>query len=125
MGSETLVTEASKPWDGAIIRKWLESRIVAARSDQVAAEQGGRSEQDDCDKAAAEEMICTALKSNEATDIQSAFSDELKRLLDRDEYLWRGVYDDSRFERHVRSYIRKLLKMTRDNAGFDQIRRYQ
>jgi hypothetical protein len=119
------MTEASKAWDGAIVRKWLESRIVAARSDQVAAERSGRGHQDDCDKAAAEEMICALLKSSEATNIQSAFSQELKSLLDRDEYVWRGVYDDMRFDRHVKSYIRKLLKMTKANAGFEKTLRYQ
>jgi hypothetical protein len=120
------VAETSKPWDGTIVRKWLESRIIAARSDQVAAERQGRGQQDDCDKAAAEEMVCAVLlKGKEATDIQGDFSDELKKLLERDEYVWRGVYDDTRFERHVRWHIRKLLKMTKTNAGFENITRYQ
>jgi len=120
-----MVTEASKQWDGATVRLWLDKRIAAARADQVAAERGGRGEQDDCDKAAAEEMVCTLLKGQAAAESQAAFAEALKSLLDRDDYVWRGVYDDGRFDRHVRTYIRKLLKMTRDNAGFEHIRRYQ
>ena len=119
------MAEASKPWDGTIVRTWLEKRIVAARADQVAAERAGRGHHDDCDKAAAEEMVCAALKGKEATNAQRTFTDELKNLLEREEYSWRGVYDDDRFDRHVRSYIRKLLKMTRENAGFEQTRHYQ
>jgi len=119
------MAEPSKPWDGDSVRIWLERRIVAARADQVAAERAGYGERDDCDKAAAEEMVCAFFKGKDSTDTQSAFTAELKTLLDRDQYVWRGVYDDTRFERHVRAYIRKLLKMTRDNAGFDHTRRYQ
>jgi hypothetical protein len=117
--------ESSKQWDGAVVRTWLECRIAAARADQVAAERGGRGEQDDCDKAAAEEMVCTALSRGSATDSQRAFADMLDALLDRDDYVWRGVYDDRRFDRHARTYIRKLRKMTRDYTGFEQRRRYQ
>lgn len=119
------MAEPSKEWDGATVRKWLESRIVAARADQVAAERYGRGQQDDCDKASAEEMVCTLLQRQEATNNQSGFSDALKGLLDRDDYVWRGVYDDARFDRHVKTYIRKLLKMTKANAGFGNITHYQ
>jgi len=119
------MTEAAKTWDGAIVRNWLERRIAAARADQVAAERGGYRQQDDCDKAAAEEMVCAALKRDDAISAQAAFAGELKSLLDRDHYIWRGVYDDTRFERHVRAYLRKLQKMTHDNAGFDRTGRYQ
>lgn len=119
------MTEASKSWDGAIVRRWLESRTLAARADQVAAERSGWGHHDDCDKAAAEEMICTLLKNDEATDIQSAFVEALKDLLAREEFIWRGVYDDVRFERHARSFIRNLMKMTRANCGFENKRRYQ
>lgn len=115
-------TEAPTQWDGAIVRTWLEKRIAAARADQVAAERGGA--RDDCDKAAAEEMVCTLLQRQNA-DSQSVFADAIKRLLDRDDHVWRGVYDDRRFDRHVRAYLRKLLKMAKDNAGFRQTRRYQ
>ena len=124
-GMESVVSKPMKEWDGEAVRTWLESRIVAARADQVVAERYGRERQDDCDMAAAEEMVCTLLKSKEAVNIQGAFSDELKALLDRDEYIWRGVYDDRRFDRHVRSTIRKLLKMTKANDGFGNVARYQ
>ena len=113
------------PWAGAAVRTWLESRIVAARADQVSAERYGRERRDDCDKANAEETVCALLRGKAATNIQKDFAAELKSLLDRDEYVGRGVYDDDRFERHVRSYIRKLIKMTRDNVGFENTKRYQ
>ena len=119
------VAEASKPWDGTIVRTWLEKRIVAARADQVAAERAGRGHQDDCDKADAQDMICPALKGKVATTAQQALVEELRNLLDREQYSWRGIYDDHRFDRHARSYIRKLLKMTRENTGFEQTRHYQ
>jgi len=122
---EKAMTEPSKEWESAIVRKWLESRIVAARADQVAAERYGRGQQDDCDKASAEEMVCTLLQRQAAADTQTGFSDALKGLLDRDDYVWRGVYDDARFDRHVTTYIRKLLKMTKANAGFGNITHYQ
>ena len=119
------MTEPSKPWNGATVRAWLESRVVAARADQVAAERHGWERRDDCDKANAEEMVCALFTGKAAIDVQADFATELKNLLDRDGYVCRGVYDDTRFERHVRAYIRKLIKMTKDNAGFDNLRRYQ
>ena len=119
------MSEAPKPWDGAVVRTWLERRVLAARADQAAAERSGWGHRDDCDKAAAEEMICAAVKGDAVTDDQSAFSQALKALLDRDEYMWRGVYDDVRFERHVKSYIRKLMKMAKTNTGFGNSLRYQ
>jgi hypothetical protein len=121
----TKVTESSKPWDGTIVRTWLESRIAAARADQVAAERAGYGHHDDCDKAAAEEMICTLAQAGAAADQQVSFADALKRLAERDEYTWRGVYDDTRFERHARAAIRKVAKMTKANAGFENTKRYQ
>ena len=120
-----MTSETAKPWDSATVGTWLEKRIAAARADQVAAERGGRGEQDDCDKATAEEMVCTLLKDQRAAESQDAFAGMLKGLLERDDYIWRGVYDDRRFDRHVRTYIRKLLKMAKDNAGFDRTGRYQ
>ena len=119
------MAEASKEWDGEAVRTWLQSRIVAARADQVTAEKYGRERQDDCDKATAEEMVCTLLKAKKAVDVQSAFADELKSLLDKDDYVWRGVYNDTRFDRHVRTYIRKLAKMTKTNAGFENVKHFQ
>ncbi len=122
---ESVVSKNMKEWDGTAVRTWLESRIVAARADQVVAERYGRDRQDDCDMAAAEEMVCTLLKGKEAVHSQPAFTDELKALLERDDYIWRGVYDDRRFDRHVRSAIRKLMKMAKTNTGFENVARYQ
>jgi hypothetical protein len=119
------MTEPPKQWDAALVRAWLESRIAAARADQVAAERAGYGRRDDCDKAAAEEMICTALKNNDATNTQIALADELKTRLAQDDYIWRGVYDDVRFDRYVKTFIRKLIKMTKTNEGFGNTRRYQ
>lgn len=120
-----MVDVVSKEWNGAAVRKWLESRVIAAQIDQVAAERGGRDRQDDCDKATAEEMVCSTLKSKESTNIREAFSDDLRSLLNRDEYVWRGVYNDTRFDRHVRSFVRKLIKMTKTNDGFENTAHYQ
>lgn len=119
------MTDVSREWDGAIVRKWLESRIVAARADQAVAERAGRGRQDDCDQANAEEMVCALFKTSQSTDSQGAFLENLKKLLDRDEYIGRGVYDDARFDRHVKTYIRKLMKMTKANAGFEKVGHYQ
>lgn len=113
--------DVTKEWDGAAVRTWLESRIAASRADQVAAERYGRERQDDCDKAAAEEMVCGAVKS----ETQAAFLTALKALLERDDYIWRGVYNDDRFDRHVRTYLRKLIKMAKTNEGFEKTARYQ
>ncbi len=115
----------AKPWDGAVVRTWLESRVVAARGDQVVAERGGRELQDDCDKASAEEMVCAMMKAGKTADLQASFSDTLLLFLDRDEYIWRGVYNDTRFDRHVRSYAKKLLKMAKSNDGFENTTHYQ
>jgi hypothetical protein len=119
------VSKPETEWDGAAVRRWLAARVEAARADQVAAERHGWERRDDCDKAAAEEMACATVGGDEATDSRDAFLRELKRLLDRDAYVWRGVYDDDRFDRHVRSALRRLTKMARTNAGFENTRRYQ
>lgn len=113
------------PWDGAAVRRWLESRIASARADQVSAERYGRERQDDCDKAAAEEMICTAVRHERTTETQPTLVDALKALLERDDYVWRGVYNDDRFDRHARTYVRKLMKMAKTNSGFEKLGRYQ
>lgn len=112
-------------WDGARVRRWLDSRISAARADQVEAERHGRERQDDCDMAAAEEMVCSAMSRGGAADLQSAFARELQTMLERDEYVWRGVYNDARFDRHARTFLRKLIRMTKANAGFENTLRHQ
>lgn len=120
------MTKASTPpWDGAIVATWLDRRIAASRLDQVAAERAGYREQDACDQATAEEMVCTLLKNGRATDAQETFAAALCALLERDAFIWRGVNDDARFDRHVRAYVRKLVRMTKLNAGFERTGRFQ
>lgn len=112
-------------WNGTNVRKWLESRVAASRLDQVAAERAGWGQHDDCDKATAEEIICTTLLSKRSTDDREAFAQDLRALLDQDEHLWRGVYDDTKFDRHVRPHVRKLVRMTKTNEGFEKTGRHQ
>ncbi len=114
----------SKAWDGELVRKWLESRIEAARLDQAVADKRGYAAQDDYDKAAAEEWVCRSLKAAAEKD-QPAFAARLKQLLDQDDYRITGIYDDRRFERHVRANLRKITKMTKANEGFENTLRYQ
>ena len=120
-----MVGKPMTEWDGAAVRTWLDSRVAAARADQVAAERHGWARRDECDLAAAEEMVCPLLKRGDAASTQSALVDGIRKLLDRDDYVWRGVYDDRRFDRHVRAYLRKLVRMAKTNDGFANVRRYQ
>jgi hypothetical protein len=117
--------DLGKEWDGEIVRKWLESRFGASLNDQDRADKHGRGYEDDYDKAAAEEWVCRVTKSSDATNDQMRFGEWLKELLGKDEYRRVGVYDDRRFEREVRSYLRKLIKMTKQNIGFENTSRYQ
>lgn len=119
------MTNPPKTWDGELVRKWIERRLEAARLDQAAADRRGYEAQDDYDKAAAEEWVCRALKAADCADDQAAFSDRLKALIGQDEYPATGIYDDAKFERHVRGHLRKLAKMTKANEGFDRTLRYQ
>ena len=112
-------------WDGAAVRTWLERRVAAARADQVTAERHGRDRQDDCDQAAAEEMVCAALLRSGASDSQDSLTAALEALQDEDEFIWRGVYDDRKFDRHARGQIRKLMKMAKTNTGFERLGHYQ
>ena len=114
-----------KVWDHELVCKWLDSRIEAAGLDQAAADRRGYEAQDDYDKAAAEEWVCRAVKTAAFKDDQAAFADRLKALLGQDEYRMTGIYDDRRFERHVRASIRKLARMTKANDGFGNTLRYQ
>lgn len=116
---------AAKAWNGEQVRKWLDCRIDAARLDQAAADQRGYAAQDDYDKAAAEEWVCRSLKTVADKDDQAAFAGRIKDLLGLDEYRITGIYDDRRFERHVRANLRKLTRMTKANEGFDNTLRYQ
>jgi len=119
------MSDPSKPWDPELVRKWLERRFEASKLDQAAADRRGYEAQDDYDKAAAEEWVCRALKAAECTNEQAAFAARLKELIDREEYPATGIYDDTKFERHVRGQLRKLARMARANEGFEKTLRYQ
>lgn len=120
-----MTSVSDKAWDGEIVRKWLQSRIAAAKLDQVTADRRGYEAQDDYDKAAAEEWVCRNLTIGGSTDEQPSFAARLKELLGQDEYRITGIYDDRRFERHVRAAIRKVAKMTKDNIGFGNTLHFQ
>ena len=119
------MTDTAKAWDGEMVRKWLERRLQAAKLDQAAADRRGYEASDDYDKAAAEEWVCSALKAADCTNDQAALTGHLKTLIAQEDYPVTGVYDDARFQRHVRSHLRKLAKMTKANEGFEKTLRYQ
>lgn len=116
---------AGAEWNPAAVRRWLERRIEAARADQVDAQRHGRGHEDACDKAAAEELVCTAMRGEATTATPDGLVAALRALLDRDDYVWRGVYDDARFDRHVRTYARGLVKMAATNSGFEKLTRFR
>jgi hypothetical protein len=119
------MSETSKAWDGELVRRWLESRLQAARIEQAAADKRGYEAQDDYDKAAAEEWVCRALKTAGRMDDQAAFAVQIKELIAQEEYRITGIYDDRRFDRYVRANLRKLARMTKANDGFANTLRYQ
>lgn len=119
------MTNPSKPWNGELVRNWLERRFQASRLDQAAADRRGYEAQDDYDQAAAEEWACRALKDADCTNDQAAFAKRLKELIGQDEYPVTSIYNDARFERHVRTHLRKLAKMTKANQGFEKTLRHQ
>ena len=88
-----MVGALSKPWDGELVRRWLQSRFEAARIEQAAADKRGYEAQDDYDKAAAEEWVCRTLKAAGCTDDQAAFAAQLKELVAQDEYRITGIYE--------------------------------
>lgn len=121
-----MATDAEpKAWSGEQVRTWLESRVDAARRDQVVADKRGYAANDDYDQAAAEEWVCRSLMAAAGKADQAAFADRIKHLLGQDEYLVTGVHDDRRFERHVRAHLRKIAKMAKTNFGFENTLRYQ
>ncbi len=117
--------EVEKIWDGEIVRKWLERRFAASLDDQDQADRHGREREDAYDKAAAEEWVCRLTKSSNTTNDQQRFAEWLEGLLDRDDYHRLGVHNQRRFEREVRAYLRKLIKMTKASIGFENLSRYQ
>ena len=119
------MSNPSKLWDGDLVRTWLERRCAASKLDQAAADRRGYEAQDDYDKAAAEEWVCRALQTGDWTNEQAAFAKRIKELIGQDEYRATGIYDDIRFERHVRGQLRKVAKMTKANEGFEKTLRYQ
>jgi hypothetical protein len=122
---EQVMSDPSKAWDGELVRKWLERRLAASKLDQAAADRRGYEAQDDYDKAAAEEWVCRALQAADCANEQTAFAARLKELIGEEEYRATGVYDDVRFERHIRGQLRKLARMTKANEGFEKTLRYQ
>jgi hypothetical protein len=119
------MTDASKPWDAAQVRTWLERRHAAAKLDQAAADRRGYDARDDYDKAAAEAWVCDALRRDDCIDDPAALAARLKQLIARDEYPATGLNDDDRFDRHVRTYLRRLARMTKANEGFANTFRHQ
>ncbi len=119
------MTDQQKPWDGETVRRWLTRRHEATRLDQAAADRRGYEARDDYDKAAAEEWACRALKDADCLDDQAALGARIKTLIAQDEYAATGLHDDDRFERHVRTYLRRLAKMTKANEGFEKTLRHQ
>jgi hypothetical protein len=119
------MTDPLKLWDAALVRKWLERRSEASRLDQAAADRRGYEARDDFDKAVAEEWVCRALANADCTNDQAALAARLKELIGQDEYPATGLHDDIRFERHVRTYLRKLVKMTEANEGLQKTFRHQ
>ena len=122
---ERVMGSPPKAWDGDRVRKWLERRFEASRLDQSAADRRGYEARDDYDKAAAEEWVCRELKAADCTNEQAAFARRLKELIGQEDYQATGIYDDARFQRHVRGQLRKLAKMTKANEGFEKTLRYQ
>jgi len=119
------MSNPSKAWDGELARKWLERRLAASKLDQAAADRRGYAAQDDYDKAAAEEWVCRALQAADCANDQATFATRIKELIGQEEYRATGIYDDMRFERHVRGQLRKLARMTKANEGFEKTLRYQ
>ena len=124
-GMETMMSIPPGAWYGEQVRKWLERRVEAARLDQAAADRRGPAARDDYDQAAAEEWVCRALNAPDCTGDQAGFAARLKALLDQDEDQVTGIQDDSRFERHVRGHLRKLVRMTKANEGFEKTLHHQ
>jgi len=122
---ENVMSNPSKPWDADLVRTWLERRLATSKLEQAAADSRGYEAQDEYDKAAAEEWVCRALQTGDCTNEQAAFAKRIKELIGQDEYRATGIYDDIRFERHIRGQLRKVAKMTKANEGFEKTLRYQ
>lgn len=119
------MSDVNNTWDGELVRKWLQGRFAASLQDQDSADRKGRDYRDDYDKAAAETFVCRLIKSSEKANDQARFVAFLTELLGKDEYQGGGVYDDRRFEREVRAYLRKLIKKAKANDGFGNLLHFQ
>ena len=119
------MTDVTKPWNGALVRAWLENRVTSARLEQAAADKRGYTAQDEYDAAAAEEWACKALLKAGRVGEQADFAAHLKQLIAQDDYPVTGIYDDLRFGRSVRANLRKIARMTTANDGFANRLRYQ
>ncbi len=119
------MSESTDSWDGGLVRTWLDRRTEASLAEQARADRNGRGHEDDYDKAAAEEWVCRAAGRGDAADDQKRFELVLKTLLAQDEYRRPGIHDDRRFEREVRACLRKVMKMTKTNTGFEKLSRFQ
>ncbi|MDI1297281.1 MAG: hypothetical protein PSY12_15620 [bacterium] len=117
--------EPSKLWDGAVVREWLVRRCEVAKRDQAVADRRGYTARDEYDIAAAEEWVCRTLQFPDCTGEQALFAQRIKALIGQDDYHATGVYDDARFERHVRAQLRKVAKMAKANEGFENKLHYQ
>ncbi|MEG8220970.1 hypothetical protein OSJ57_10090, partial [Sphingomonas sp. HH69] len=90
--------------------------------------QGGRllrRPQQDYPAATVVEYCSAVLKVPDFSNEQATFAQRLKDLIAREEYQATGIYDDVRFERHVRSHLRKVAKMAKANEGFGKTLHYQ
>ncbi len=76
------MSDTAKAWDDELVRKWLGSRLEAARLDQAAADKRGYEAQEEYDKAAAEEWVCRDLSTTGRTQDQATFAEHIKELLD-------------------------------------------
>lgn len=118
------MSDSLKPWDAALVRTWLDRRTAASKLDQATADRKGYEARDDYDQAAAEEWVCRALSKGDHVEDQARFAAHIKALIGLDTYPMAGINDDTRFERQVRGYLRKIAKMTKTNQGFENTFRY-
>lgn len=117
--------EPTHDWNPELVRSWLESRVQSSKLDQAAADRQGYDARDDYDRAAAEEWVCRTLVSDASMENRADLARRIKDLIAQESYCVAGVNDDERFERHVRTALRKVAKMAKANEGFANTRRFQ
>lgn len=119
------MADQSSTWDEVMVRKWMDSRVQSSRLDQAIADRRGYEARDEYDKAAAEDWACGMLLAANCATTQAGFAGRIKELIAQDEYRASGIHDDERFERHVRTILRKIARMVKANDGFANTSRYQ